>query len=194
MKKCILVLGMHRSGTSLITGLLNIFGVYLSGNLISGREDNEKGFFEHSKIVDINDEILKELGSSWCGYEKFPKNWLKNKIILEKKELIKNIILEDFGKLDLFALKDPRISILLPLYLEVLKELKIKPLFIIMKRDEINVAKSLEIRNNFSLHYSLKCYREYYGSIEKYVNDDKIYVNYDEIINDYEKIMNNIKK
>jgi len=195
MKKCILVLGMHRSGTSLLTGLLNIFGVYVGGNLIPGRkEDNNKGFFEHSKIVEINEDLLIKLGSSWCGDEKFPKNWLKNKIVLEKKEEIKNVILEDFGKLDLFALKDPRISVLLPLYLEVLRELKIKPFFIITKRDEINVARSLEIRNQYSLDYSLRCYERYYKSIENYTKEDKIYVNYDKLLDNYKEIMEEVKK
>ncbi|MBT4166182.1 glycosyltransferase [archaeon] len=195
MKRCIIVLGMHRSGTSLMTGILGISGVYLGGNLISPRtNDNEKGFFEHAEIVDINENILKTLNSSCNDYNKFPKNWIKNKNILEFKEKIKKIIKRDFGKLDIFAIKDPRISILLQLYLEIFKELKISPLLIVMNRKNIEIAKSLKVRNNLSLKDSLNLSKRYYGNLKKYTKERKIEIDFDKLINDPEKIVTLIKK
>ena len=195
MKKCIVVLGMHRSGTSLMTGLLNIFGVYLGGNFYVHQDSNEKGHFEHNGIWNIDEDILGELGSFSEGYDEFPKNWHKTKNILIYKDKIKKIIIRDFDKLDLFALKDSRISVLLPLYLDIFKELKIEPLFIIMKRKEIEIAKSLKIRNNLSFSHSIKLFKRYYDSVEKYTKGcKKVYVEFDELVQDPKGIVEDISK
>ena len=65
MKKCLIVLGMHRSGTSAITGLLSKLGIALGTNLMVGDEYNEKGYFENSHIVSANDDFLRAIDSSW---------------------------------------------------------------------------------------------------------------------------------
>ena len=87
MKRCIVVLGVHRSGTSLMAGLLNIFGGYLGGNLLSSKDDNVRGFFEHAGLLEVNEVVLEELNSSWRGYDNFPKNWHK-KTFSRRKKLI----------------------------------------------------------------------------------------------------------
>jgi len=197
MKKCIVVLGMHRSGTSLMTGLLQVFGVYVGGNLLEPVSYNEKGFFEHRELYRIDDKVLKELGSSWKDYKEFSKNWYKTKKISKYKEEIKKVLKKDFGKLDLFAIKDPRICVLLPLplYLEVFKELKIKPLFVIMKRKEIEVAKSLKKIYKLPVAHSLKLYEKYAKSIEEYTKEKKkAYIEFDELINDTKEVMDKISK
>ena len=44
----VIVLGMHRSGTSALAGLLHELGLEMGSSLMSGRADeNEKGFWEH---------------------------------------------------------------------------------------------------------------------------------------------------
>ena len=61
----IIVTGMHRSGTSMVSGLLKLCGAYLGDNLISGLRDNPKGHFEDREFVAINDYILRNNGGSW---------------------------------------------------------------------------------------------------------------------------------
>ena len=196
MKRCIVVLGMHRSGTSLMTGLLQIFGIYLGGDLMGSFDrSNARGHFEHNKIYRMNEEILAELGSSWDDVKELPKNWHKSKRLVEYKDRIKKIIQDDFGKLDLFGLKEPRLAVLLPLYLDIFKELKIKLLFIITKRSEIEVAESLKARDNLSLKHSIELYKKNTKSIEKYTrNHRKIYVDYEFLINHPQEIYEKISK
>lgn len=67
MARAVCVLGMHRSGTSLITRVLNLLGVYLGPeeHLITANADNPKGFWEHDLFKRRNDEILERLGGTW---------------------------------------------------------------------------------------------------------------------------------
>ncbi|EQD73538.1 hypothetical protein B1A_04899, partial [mine drainage metagenome] len=61
MKKQVLVIiGMHRSGTSASTGALRCLGVDLGDRLYRGawRASMTKGYFEHAGIADTNDEVL----------------------------------------------------------------------------------------------------------------------------------------
>ncbi|MBE9481821.1 MAG: sulfotransferase family protein, partial [Bacteroidetes bacterium] len=65
MQKCIFILGMHRSGTSAITGVLKILGVNLGSSLMPPLEDNPKGYFENLNVFKVNEEILGSINSSW---------------------------------------------------------------------------------------------------------------------------------
>ena len=69
MKKSVIIciLGMHRSGTSLLTRVLNLMGVYLGpdAHLLQPLAENPKGFWEHKEIWKLNEDILWRLGGSW---------------------------------------------------------------------------------------------------------------------------------
>jgi len=79
VSKCIIVLGMHRSGTSAFTGVLNILGVELGSNLMEPTKENPRGYFEKRAVMEINDEILNILGSSWDDDFFSPdENWWTN--------------------------------------------------------------------------------------------------------------------
>ena len=68
MKRVIVVLGMHRSGTSAITRGLQELGADLGPDLMPAAEgDNDKGFWEDMGAYRINERILSKLGSSWDG-------------------------------------------------------------------------------------------------------------------------------
>ena len=64
-KIAILVAGMHRSGTSLLTRVLDISGCDLPATLVEAHPTNDLGHWEPRKIVFLNDEILASAGSSW---------------------------------------------------------------------------------------------------------------------------------
>jgi len=68
MKKCIAVIGMHRSGTSMVTKALETLGVELGQQLLMAANDNQKGFYEDKSIVDLNDRILEYAGMAWYSF------------------------------------------------------------------------------------------------------------------------------
>ena len=63
--KLIVVLGAHRSGTSLCAAALQALGADPCLGEHYANDENQKGFFEHPDIVDFNDRLLAYLGGSW---------------------------------------------------------------------------------------------------------------------------------
>ena len=68
-RKIIVVLGMHRSGTSVVTKSLELLGVGLGDNMHPAGFDNPKGFWEDRDCLEINEELLAHLGSAYDGIE-----------------------------------------------------------------------------------------------------------------------------
>lgn len=193
---CVLILGMHRSGTSSFTKILNLMGVDLGTKLIDPFDDNPKGFFEHEEIVNLNINFLESIGvDSNALVKNLPLNWFYDKEAKSFKEEVKNIIKKDFGSSKIFAIKDPRISLLIPVYLEALKELDIEIFCIIAERKIQNVLSSLNKRNNLSFEEGLESYKKYYESIYLHTkNIPNLVLSYDDLIDDPESVIKTISK
>jgi len=73
----VIVLGMHRSGTSAFTGALKIAGFDLGRDIMQANEYNVKGYFENNKIVELNDKILDYFNASWDSVFFYLKNGKK---------------------------------------------------------------------------------------------------------------------
>src|ERR1051326_3937827 len=120
--KVVCVLGMHRSGTSLITRMLNFLGVDLGPeeHLLEPAECNPKGFWEHQGFVAINDAVLEQLGGHWdepprcsSGWERLPKlNALKTRA--------RSLIQKEFATAQQWGWKDPRTCLTLPFWQDLL--------------------------------------------------------------------------
>mgnify|MGYP003403579564 FL=1 len=109
----VVVLGMHRSGTSAITRALQVLGVDLGEDLISPKIDNGKGFFEDIDVVNFNNDALTYLQTDWHSLSPVTPadvdSLSKAGFLLRAVELLRAKML---GKV-IFGLKDPRISKLL---------------------------------------------------------------------------------
>ena len=149
MKKNIfIVVGMHRSGTSLITNCINCFDkVHLGNNLIPKKDDNIYGFYEDKDILKFNDNVLDFLNYDWHSFLKLNDKNInelkKNGFLSEAKKL-----LSQKNRNGNFCFKDPRASILLKFWLGVFKELNFSPKIIYVFRNPLNVIKSLQKINS----------------------------------------------
>lgn len=152
-RNIIIICGMHRSGTSAITGLLHHCGYSIGKNILPPSTDNKKGFFENKKLVFYNESLLHKLDLSWDSIFGIPKNY-EDILNLEtiKKEL-NNILLNEFADDKNIVIKDPRINILLPIYLSCLSPTNTIS-YVNIVREPIAVIKSLEVRNNFAANKS----------------------------------------
>ncbi|KAL7536060.1 hypothetical protein ACHAXR_006885, partial [Thalassiosira sp. AJA248-18] len=160
-----MVLGMHRSGTSLLSGLLvKGFGYETGGPLIGASFDNEKGFYERIDVVLQNDEFLKaqNAGWSWNVMDYDPEKALQHKqqgkiTFKEGKTGLK--FLNNHKRTLPYLQKDPRMCIALPTWLKLLDE---KPAVVFTYRHPLEVALSLKHREaGFTIEHGLRLWIVY---------------------------------
>lgn len=135
----VFVVGMHRSGTSLVASLLREFGLDLGPQalLIAGnQEDNSAGYFERHDVVAINDELLRRLGGSWSSPPELSgTDWSASRF--DDLRARARTILE--GLRDPCVLKDPRFSLTLPFWTDGLQQVHV----VVCLRNPLDVARSL---------------------------------------------------
>ncbi|MGN2242001.1 glycosyltransferase [Frateuria sp. GZRR33] len=110
----ILVLGMHRSGTSAVAGTLSHLGVDFSERLIEASPDNPKGYFEHADVWRQDHDILQALGSAWDDPLPLPEGWQQSDAVRQAEAPIRAILERDFGGSGPLGVKDPRMCRLVP--------------------------------------------------------------------------------
>ena len=146
-KQLIVVLGMHRSGTSAITRGLKVLGVELGDKLIAAVEgDNSKGYWEDSDLNTLNIEMLYSIGSDWHNLT--PIDHFDVETLREKGYFLKaaKLLHDKLKNNDLFGFKDPRVAKLLPFWTSVFSYSKIDVSYVLAIRHPISVIRSLEMR------------------------------------------------
>ena len=148
----VIVLGMHRSGTSAMAGLLHSNGISM-GRKSKGeffpppQIQNPKGFYENRRFRTINDGILRHVDYNVKTFEpEIPK---VNSCFIFKNEMM-NLIMEYEHDFDYWGWKDPRTCLTLSCWMEVIRELQLeeKTKFIVMRRRYDDIVKSMITRNN----------------------------------------------
>ncbi|MCI8598475.1 MAG: hypothetical protein HFJ10_08535 [Lachnospiraceae bacterium] len=184
MKKLVIILGMHRSGTSMVSQICQSMGAYLGeqDELMGAAEDNRDGFFENKEIARINDEILRLCNQRWYTLET-PEPDYRHPQIGKAMEEIKVNIQNLFNRSDIVAVKDPRISVLLPLWEKVINDLEAEVHYIWVCRNPLEVAESLRKRDGYSRKHSLMLWMHYNLRILKYLKEKEyLLIHYRDIL------------
>lgn len=148
---CICVLGMHRSGTSCLTGIMQNFGVEL-GEVFTENLYNKRGNRENYRIVVLNDHLFATNQCSWDN-PRVVTRWTgqeaaeRDRIIAE----LRNKRSKHWG------FKDPRALFTLPFWLEAIKN----PKFIGTFRHPHRVALSLNHRDGTAFEDGWKLWQIY---------------------------------
>lgn len=168
-KTALIVIGMHRSGTSATTGALQCLGVQLGKKLYAGHKGiNDKGYFEHSDIGDTNEEALLALGSRWDDILLKEREWWRKDILQPYANKIRGFIKRDFGESQLWSIKDPTLCRLLPWWMQILAAEQIAPHFLFVMRSPHAVFRSLERRDGFSKERALLLWILHYQEAEQW--------------------------
>ncbi|RUM66640.1 MAG: hypothetical protein DSZ03_00890, partial [Sulfurimonas sp.] len=176
---CILVLGMHRSGTSALTGVLNLLDVYLGTTLMKANFANEKGYFENDKLFKVNEALLSQCDSSWDDVF-YNEEKLQH---VEEMDTLKAIIKQEFEFSNIFAIKDPRLALLFPIYKKVLEELNVSIRIILPYRNPVEVASSLNKRDGISMEKGMLLWAFYFLLAEKYSREyDRVFIDFNALI------------
>lgn len=183
-KRLIVVLGAHRSGTSLVTRGLKALGVDLGENLMQPvKDDNDRGFWEDVDINNLNIELMDYLGYTWDSMAPIDSNSFQkkdiNQFVLRAIELLQKKI----EHTEIFGIKDPRMSKLLPFWKEVFNHIDITVTYVICVRNPLSVVKSLIKRNGFSIEKSSYLWLTHIASsIFDSENNTRVFVDYDLIM------------
>ena len=143
----ILIVGMHRSGTSLLGNLLHAAGVALPGPLIAGDQHNPEGYFERADITALQEQLLIALERWWPsdqGTQPLPPDWLCSPATHAALNQLHELLQQEYTKQKgPWAIKDPRSSLLLPLWRRITGELQIPLRLILAVRHPAEVVQSL---------------------------------------------------
>jgi hypothetical protein len=172
MGQLILILGMHRSGTSFLTEVLQSAGLFLGSELMdSPRADNMDGHFEAWEAIRINDRILTLSGGRW---DCVPTELRIDAETIERMEEF----LRELSSYPIAGWKDPRTTLTFPLWKPRLPQYQIVACF----RHPLSVAKSLQVRDDMPLNRGLELwarYNERLLQIEKAEGHDLFWFDFD---------------
>ncbi|GIX34501.1 MAG: hypothetical protein KatS3mg126_0280 [Lysobacteraceae bacterium] len=148
----IIVLGMHRSGTSVVARAINLMGASVgTAESIGGPAfDNPKGFWERSEARYLNDALLADVGCRWDSPFGFEPQAVSSTARSDFECAARKLIFA----LDThrpWVLKDPRISLTLPFWRPLLEA----PVCVLPLRHPLEIAQSLRMRNGFAPELSV---------------------------------------
>jgi GT2 family glycosyltransferase len=148
--RAVLILGMHRSGTSALARVLNLMGADLGADLLPPAADNQTGFWEHQQISHIHDRIYESLGCDWTKVSAFPDRWWERPEIEEYRRELRQVIARDFSGVPLWCVKDPRLCAMLPIWRPLLGEMNCRPVCVLIFRNPAEVGESLAKRDGLA--------------------------------------------
>ena len=144
MKRCVIVIGMHRSGTSLAMELLSRLGVSTGIDLIPADSGNPHGYYENREIVRIHQRILEKMGADWSSLLPLPSAWEKIPGIAASRRRLKGTLQKELAEnAEPWGFKDPHMARFLPLWDGIFQELEIEPDFVLAVRHPAAVYPSL---------------------------------------------------
>jgi hypothetical protein len=154
-RQAILILGMHRSGTSAVAGAISALGVSLPKKTLMGpHECNQRGLFEAFALAVAHDELLASAGSHWHDWRPLDQQWFQLPQAEKHRRNIRAVLVNEFDDDPVVVIKDPRICRFVPFIASILAELNVEPVAVLPVRNPLEVAYSLEHRNGFTVSKS----------------------------------------
>ena len=167
----------------MLTKLLHICGLYLGpeNELMPAQADNPDGFWEHLGFVALNDELLNELGGAWDLPPKADEKFTHAR--LDPLRMKARLLIEGFHSASVWGWKDPRNSLTLPFWQDLLPRLKT----LIIVRNPLEVAYSMRERNGTSYSFGLRLWEIYNRRvIETLSEHERLVTHYDLFFEDAE--------
>ncbi len=186
----VVVLGMHRGGTSALAGLLRVLGVEFGTDLLPGQPENPLGFFEHRALVSANDAILRAAGAAWD--EPLPERgapfWrrVSAKPLAEAARRLREEL--GAGTAAPWGLKDPRMARLLTPWRETFAQMGARPAFALIVRHPAEVAASLRARGNDARNARLLWLEHLLAAERDTRRSARVIVTYDALLVDWRAV------
>ena len=183
MSRGIFVLGMHRSGTSAATRLVNLLGLAtcVEEDLLPGADDNPRGYWESASLTAFNDRIFDAFESDWSCPPKLDLGWEAVPVLAELRTEATTLFSRVFPA-EPWVWKDPRNCITLPFWT---KALDVEPAVVLVDRNPLEIAASLSARDDLGKVYCLALWERYLQSCLSAASGlPTLVTTYDEILDD----------
>jgi len=172
---------MHRSGTSLVARVINLMGVDLGPpeDFLEPRFDNPRGYWEQRPLFEINERILELLGGTSADPPAMPGGWTRRDEIEELARRAREVIEAQFGEARKWGWKDPRTSLTLPFWRQVVPQAK----WILCLRSPTSVAASLVQRdpNSYTWEGAISLWLRYTATaLSQTRHDERLLVFYED--------------
>jgi hypothetical protein len=201
-KKVILVLGMHRSGTSLLTRILSLLGAKPPLSLLPPTSENPGGYWESEPVMWLNNELLGLTGNTWKSIRHIPDEWFNDVLKSNYRERATNILDREFGTSDLIVLKCPRICRLMPFWETVLQDAGYDVRPVIILRNPEDIFRSLAARATIPRfspaaivqpEHSALLWLRYVLDAERYTrNRSRAIIQYTDLLGDWSKVLHTV--
>lgn len=164
--RVVVILGMHRAGTSLCARLVQALGIPLGTPLMSPGPDNPEGYQEHLDVFTLHRTLLEALGDDWDTLRLAaplpPDAWHGAPAAAARAAMADTLAAQLAANAGRWAFKDPRTARFLPLWREVFETLGITPTWILAVRDPRAVAASLHARDHIPPELGALLWAEHY--------------------------------
>lgn len=192
-KTAVVVLGMHRSGTSAFARVLNLCGAFLPAKLKPPQlGNNPKGFWEPEDVVELNERILGQMGGGWgrVGFTLPADGDLVDEFMSDARA----ILATEYGDAKTIIIKDPRIGLLAPLWHRALLVAGYRPVYVVPVRHPLEVAQSLHARGDMTIGRGLSLWQAYMARIEIFADGqtDVVHVRFSDLLADWRQLVRRI--
>lgn len=186
----ILILGMHRSGTSALTRVVNLLGAALGERLMPAGKGNESGHWESLAVYEAHEKLLTALGRRWDDFREMPVDWIAHPQAQSCAKSIRRFVADELAGHALWAVKEPRLCRLLPLWPQALDGLKVRLTAVIMVRNPLEVAASLARRDGMAYGHAYLLWAQHLLEAERATRDmPRMIVQYDDLLRDWRGVV-----
>jgi hypothetical protein len=195
-KTALVVLGVHRSGTSALARVLNLCGAYLPERVMPAKLDiNPKGFWETEAVNDLDVRLLHHLGGDWnrVDFELPREGPLVDEFLDDAEALLRS----EYGDEPFILIKDPRVCVLAPLWQRALTRAGYRPAYVVPLRNPLEVAQSLESRGDMPVAQGLLLWLAYMQRVEAFVDAggaDFVHVRYTDLLRDWRGVVGTVAR
>jgi hypothetical protein len=187
-----LVLGMHRSGTSALSRVLDLCGADIGPRLVEGSAGNDGGHWEDAVAVELHERLLADLGARWDEPFALAEGWREAPAARNAVDAIARYIRDERDPHRLWAVKDPRLCLFAPLW----RAAAARPLPVILStRHPLEVAQSLVVRDGMSMGRALALWLECTVTAATFaVEQDHVVVAYADLVDDWRAVIERVRQ
>jgi len=185
-RQAIVILGMHRSGTSATAGICCLLGAAAPAGMMEAAFDNPTGFWESFPVSALNERILRTADANWYNSFAFDPAVIDAASRAELVGYCEAVLAAEFGDTPAFVMKDPRFSLLLDFWFPVFAAMKVTVAPVLALRHPSEVTASLRRRDNMPIEIAAPMWLQYSLESERLTRGrQRALLSYDRLLRDW---------